>query len=78
MQAQMVNRKERLQFLIRFINENGVLTKVMVITPTSSILRLTYPRWLQMAQRSRQKLATNDEKLYAARQLWSRYRDLTG
>ncbi|EPS98566.1 hypothetical protein FOMPIDRAFT_1061291 [Fomitopsis schrenkii] len=58
MQAQMINRKERLQFLIRFINENGVLTK--------------------MSQRSRQKLATNDEKLYAARQLWSRLSDLMG
>ena len=32
MQAQMINRKERLQFLIRFINENGVLTKVMDTT----------------------------------------------
>lgn len=32
MQAQMINRKERLQFLIRFINENGVLTKVMDMT----------------------------------------------
>ncbi|KAH9934994.1 uncharacterized protein B0H18DRAFT_1082732 [Fomitopsis serialis] len=57
-QAQMVSRKERLQFLIRFINENGVLTK--------------------MSQRSRQKLATNDEKLYAARQLWSRHADFIG
>lgn len=28
----MINRKERLQFLIRFINENGVLTKVMNMT----------------------------------------------
>ncbi|TFY65035.1 hypothetical protein EVJ58_g2238 [Rhodofomes roseus] len=58
LQAQMVGRKERLQFLIRFINENGVLTK--------------------MSQRSRQKLATNDEKLYAARQLWSRHAEFIG
>ncbi|KZT70169.1 hypothetical protein DAEQUDRAFT_709105 [Daedalea quercina L-15889] len=58
LQTQMINRKERLQFLIRFINENGVLTK--------------------MSQRSRQTLATNDEKLYAARQLWSRHSELMG
>lgn len=28
LQAQLTHRKERLSFLIKFINDNGVLTKV--------------------------------------------------
>jgi len=54
--AQMSVRKERLSFLIKFINDNAVLTK--------------------MSQRSRQKLATDAEKLYAAHQLWLRHNEV--
>ncbi|KAI0273769.1 Non-repetitive/WGA-negative nucleoporin C-terminal-domain-containing protein [Gloeopeniophorella convolvens] len=50
--VQLNNRKEKISFLIKFINENGVLGK--------------------MSQRSRQRLATDAEKLYAAQQLWLR------
>ncbi|KAI0797979.1 hypothetical protein C8Q75DRAFT_801881 [Abortiporus biennis] len=49
-QVQMTSRKDRLSFLIKFINDNGVLVK--------------------MSQASRQRLATDAEKLYAAHQLW--------
>ena len=31
LQAQLTHRKERLSFLIKFINDNGVLTKASVI-----------------------------------------------
>ncbi|KAJ3533367.1 hypothetical protein NM688_g7291 [Phlebia brevispora] len=55
LQAQMSGRKDRLSFLIKFINDNGVLTK--------------------MSQRSRQRLATDAEKLYAAHQLWLRHNE---
>ncbi|KAF8163334.1 methyltransferase type 11 [Crassisporium funariophilum] len=51
--VQLTGRKERLSWLIGFINENGVLVK--------------------MAQRSRQKLATDAEQLYACNQLWLSY-----
>ncbi|KAI0807541.1 hypothetical protein C8Q74DRAFT_1213431 [Fomes fomentarius] len=54
--AQMSGRKDRLSFLIKFINDNSVLTK--------------------MSQRSRQKLAIDAEKLYAAHQLWIRHNEL--
>ncbi|EKM55617.1 uncharacterized protein PHACADRAFT_256352 [Phanerochaete carnosa HHB-10118-sp] len=54
--AQLTHRRERLSFLIKFINDNGVLTK--------------------MSQRSRQRLATDAEKLYAASQLWLRHNDI--
>ncbi|RPD66182.1 hypothetical protein L227DRAFT_539315 [Lentinus tigrinus ALCF2SS1-6] len=54
--SQMSGRKDRLSFLIKFINDNSVLTK--------------------MAQRSRQTLATDAEKLYAAHQLWLRHNEL--
>ncbi|KAI0636924.1 Non-repetitive/WGA-negative nucleoporin C-terminal-domain-containing protein [Trametes polyzona] len=53
--AQMTGRKERLSFLIKFINDNSALTK--------------------MSQRSRQTLAADAEKLYAAHQLWLRHND---
>ncbi|CDO69523.1 hypothetical protein BN946_scf184785.g28 [Trametes cinnabarina] len=53
--AQMTSRKERLSFLIKFINDNSALTK--------------------MSQRSRQILASDAEKLYAAHQLWLRHND---
>ncbi|KIM87137.1 hypothetical protein PILCRDRAFT_64451 [Piloderma croceum F 1598] len=48
--TQLVGRKERLSWLIRFINDNAVLGK--------------------MSQSSRQRLATDAEKLYACHQLW--------
>ncbi|KAF9227508.1 hypothetical protein BS17DRAFT_746046 [Gyrodon lividus] len=48
--CQLTARKERLSWLIRFINDNGALGK--------------------MSQRSRQRLATDAEKLYACHQLW--------
>ncbi|KAF9464745.1 hypothetical protein BDZ94DRAFT_1161306 [Collybia nuda] len=54
--AQLTARKERLSWLIRFINDNTALVK--------------------MSQRSRQKLATDAEKLYACYQLWLRHDDL--
>ncbi|KAF8478553.1 Non-repetitive/WGA-negative nucleoporin C-terminal-domain-containing protein [Russula ochroleuca] len=50
--VQLTSRKEKISFLIKFINENGVIGK--------------------MSQRSRQRLATDAEKLYAAQQLWLR------
>jgi nuclear pore complex protein Nup133 len=50
--VQLNSRKEKISFLIKFINENGVLSK--------------------MSQRSRQRLATDAEKLYAGQQLWLR------
>ncbi|KAH8116942.1 Non-repetitive/WGA-negative nucleoporin C-terminal-domain-containing protein [Phellopilus nigrolimitatus] len=50
---QIIERKDRLRFLIGFINENGGLGK--------------------MSQSSRQRLATDAEKLYAAQQLWTLY-----
>ncbi|KAI0302174.1 Non-repetitive/WGA-negative nucleoporin C-terminal-domain-containing protein [Russula brevipes] len=50
--VQLNSRKEKVSFLIKFINENGVLGK--------------------MSQRSRQRLATDAEKLYSAQQLWLR------
>ncbi|KII88453.1 hypothetical protein PLICRDRAFT_110437 [Plicaturopsis crispa FD-325 SS-3] len=53
--AQLTGRKERLSWLIRFINDNAVLTK--------------------MSQSSRQRLATDAEKLYASHQLWLQYND---
>ncbi|KAL7283436.1 hypothetical protein ACG7TL_002866 [Trametes sanguinea] len=53
--AQMTSRKERLSFLIKFINDNSALTK--------------------MSQRSRQTLASDAEKLYAAHQLWLRHNE---
>ncbi|KAI0374941.1 hypothetical protein BV20DRAFT_934524 [Pilatotrama ljubarskyi] len=53
--AQMTGRKERLSFLIKFINDNSALTK--------------------MSQRSRQTLAADAEKLYAAHQLWLRHNE---
>ncbi|KAI0341587.1 hypothetical protein BDW22DRAFT_1358408 [Trametopsis cervina] len=56
LQTQLAHRKERLSFLIKFINDNGVLPK--------------------MSQASRQQLATDAEKLYAADQLWIRHNDL--
>ncbi|EGO21494.1 hypothetical protein SERLADRAFT_451525, partial [Serpula lacrymans var. lacrymans S7.9] len=48
--SQLSERKGRLSWLIRFINDNGGLTK--------------------MSQKSRQRLATDAEKLYACHQLW--------
>ncbi|EJF65900.1 hypothetical protein DICSQDRAFT_49916 [Dichomitus squalens LYAD-421 SS1] len=54
--SQMTGRKERLSFLIKFINDNSALTK--------------------MSQRSRQTLATDAEKLYAAHQLWQRHNEI--
>ncbi|EIW51716.1 uncharacterized protein TRAVEDRAFT_136690 [Trametes versicolor FP-101664 SS1] len=53
--AQMSGRKDRLSFLIKFINDNSALGK--------------------MSQRSRQTLAADAEKLYAAHQLWLRHND---
>ncbi|KAL5532748.1 hypothetical protein ACEPAF_4522 [Sanghuangporus sanghuang] len=50
---QILERKERLRFLIHFINENAVLSK--------------------MSQTSRQRLATDAEKLYANQELWLLY-----
>lgn len=54
--SQLNSRKERLSWLIRFVNDNAVLGKI--------------------SQRSRQRLATDAEKLYAAHQLWLQYNDL--
>ncbi|KAF8892544.1 Non-repetitive/WGA-negative nucleoporin C-terminal-domain-containing protein [Infundibulicybe gibba] len=54
--TQLAGRKERLSWLIRFINDNVVLVK--------------------MSQRSRQKLATDAEKLYACHQLWLQHNEL--
>ncbi|PPR00501.1 hypothetical protein CVT24_005524 [Panaeolus cyanescens] len=53
MNAQLTGRKERLSWLIGFINENAVLGK--------------------MSQRTRQQIAMDAEKLYAAHQLWLSY-----
>jgi nuclear pore complex protein Nup133 len=48
--SQLTSRKDRLSWLIQFINDNAVLGKI--------------------SQRSRQRLATDAEKLYACHQLW--------
>ncbi|KAG1756709.1 uncharacterized protein EDB91DRAFT_1241762 [Suillus paluster] len=48
--SQLTSRKDRLSWLIRFINDNAALGK--------------------MSQRSRQRLATDAEKLYGCHQLW--------
>ncbi|KAH7921734.1 hypothetical protein BV22DRAFT_1095926 [Leucogyrophana mollusca] len=48
--SQLTGRKDRLSWLVRFINDNAALGK--------------------MSQRSRQRLATDAEKLYACHQLW--------
>ncbi|EIW85147.1 hypothetical protein CONPUDRAFT_70040 [Coniophora puteana RWD-64-598 SS2] len=53
--SQLTSRKERLSWLIHFINDNGVLTK--------------------LSQSSRQRLATDAEKLYACHQLWTALND---
>ena len=69
--VQLNSRKEKISFLIKFINENGVLGKVCF-----ALLRSRF--WFiklstqQMSQRSRQRLATDAEKLYVAQQLWLR------
>ncbi len=67
---QLTTRKEKISFLIKFINENGVIGKVGVlfVVASESILK----SFVQMSQRSRQHLATDAEKLYAAQQLWLR------
>ncbi|KAF9013861.1 hypothetical protein BDQ17DRAFT_1320576 [Cyathus striatus] len=54
--SQLTGRKERLSWLIQFINDNAVLGK--------------------MAQQSRQRLATDAEKLYACQQLWIQYNEM--
>ncbi|KAF7294905.1 Methyltransferase type 11 [Mycena indigotica] len=54
--AQLTTRKERLSWLIHFINDNAVLGK--------------------MSQRSRQRLATDSEKLYAGYQLWMQHNEV--
>ncbi|KAF8921233.1 hypothetical protein CPB85DRAFT_1428242 [Mucidula mucida] len=54
--SQMTTRKDRLSFLIQFINDNAVLGKI--------------------SQSSRQKLAIDAERLYAAHQLWLQHNDL--
>ncbi|GLB34911.1 putative non-repetitive/WGA-negative nucleoporin C-terminal [Lyophyllum shimeji] len=54
--AQLTERKERLSWLIRFINDNAALVK--------------------MSHQSRQKLATDAEKLFASYQLWTRHNEL--
>ena len=68
--VQITSRKEKISFLIKFINENGVLGKVGVlfVVPSGLGFKVT----VQMSQRSRQRLATDAEKLYAAQQLWLR------
>lgn len=54
--AQLTARKERLSWLIHFINDNAVLGK--------------------MSQNSRQRLATDSEKLYAGFQLWAQHNEI--
>ena len=68
--VQLNSRKEKISFLIKFINENGVLGKVgaLFVVPWGISFLVT----IQMSQRSRQRLATDAEKLYAAQQLWLR------
>ncbi|GBE81938.1 hypothetical protein SCP_0403120 [Sparassis crispa] len=58
LQAQIAGRKERLSWLIKFINDNVALPK--------------------MSQHSRQRLATDAEKLYAADQLWLQHSEFLG
>ncbi|OCH94941.1 hypothetical protein OBBRIDRAFT_788678 [Obba rivulosa] len=53
--VQLTTRKERLSFLIKFINDNAVLTK--------------------LSQRTRQRLTSDAERLYAAHQLWLRHNE---
>lgn len=66
----MAARKERLSFLINFINENGALGKVW---PSYAPEIDNFAHVLQISQRARQNLATDAEKLYAAHQLWTKH-----
>ncbi len=68
---QLVERKDRLRFLIGFINENGALGKVRYFDTVFSFV--VSCRHVQMSQAGRQCLATDAEKLYAAQQLWAFY-----
>lgn len=69
--VQLNSRKEKISFLIKFINENGVLGKVC-FAPFAFQVLVIKQSTQQMSQRSRQRLATDAEKLYAAQQLWLR------
>ncbi|KAI9466341.1 hypothetical protein BJY52DRAFT_1367647 [Lactarius psammicola] len=60
--VQLNSRKEKISFLIKFINENW-----RSFEGYCSIFCVP-----MMSQRSRQRLATDAEKLYAAQQLWLR------
>lgn len=65
----MTARKEKLSWLIGFINNNGVLVKVRGTIFYEKVLANIH----QMSQKCRQRLATDAEKLYAAHQLWLWY-----
>lgn len=72
MTTQLTGRKERLSWLIGFINENGVLVKVRTAA-FGSMLEKAKNFSKQMSRTSRQKLATDAEKLYSSHQLWLNY-----
>ncbi|EIN07336.1 hypothetical protein PUNSTDRAFT_71669 [Punctularia strigosozonata HHB-11173 SS5] len=61
--AQMEHRASRLVYLCEFINVNGVLPKAGCLTNF-------------MSQRSRQRLCTDSEKLFAAKSLWEQHNEL--
>ena len=68
--AQLGSRKERVGWLIRFINDNAVLEKVWFTFKSSFFLSQ------QMSQTSRQQIATDAEKLEACYQLWTEHNNL--
>lgn len=72
MTAQLNGRKERLSWLVGFINENAALLKVSNKWVCLSG-RSHCPLSTQMSQSSRQQLAMDAEKLYASHQLWLNY-----
>ena len=67
----MMGRKDKLNFLIKFINDNAALSKV----PPIELDWMPRLRCSQMSQSSRQRLSTDAEKLHAAHQVWLRHNE---
>lgn len=68
---QIMERRERLRFLIGFINENGALGKVIVKGSIFCVVGVLTN--IKMSQSSRQRLTLDAERLYASEQLWHMY-----
>lgn len=73
--GQIVARRERLGWLIQFISDNAALPKVRCL------FCFGYGKDVdemmgQMSQKSRQRLATDAEKLFACHLLWNQHSQL--